>query len=146
LVSFFESFVATLISVFLNLKLAIIIKVFIYHHRVSISNRIKKTRLSLYCYKMVNKPRSLLSVLIHTCHGCHLTNMSQLFWIVISCHIARDSRKFKFFHKIAVIHEKFLVLLKLRRGPDKTRSRAGSGPRVVHPCCRLCRHKRTLHA
>ena len=59
--------------------------------------------------------------------------MSQLFWIVIhvSCQIARGSRKFTFFHKIDVIHEKFLVLLKLRRGPDKTRSRAGSGPRAA---------------
>ena len=59
----FESFVAKLIYVFLNLKLTII-KAFIYHHRLSITNRIKKTRLSLYCYKMVNKNRSLPSVLI----------------------------------------------------------------------------------
>src|SRR6218665_2464330 len=115
-------------------KLKINIHQSLYHHRLSITNRITKTRLSLYCYKMVSKPRSLLSVLIiivATCHGCHLTNMSQLFWIVISCKIARGSRKFKFFHKIDVIHEKFLVLLKLSRGPDKTRSRVGSGPRAA---------------
>ena len=36
--------------------------------------------------------------------------------------------KFKSYGKIAFIHEKFLVLLKLLRGPDKRRSRAGSGP------------------
>ena len=39
--------------------------------------------------------------------------------------------KFKLYSKIAFIHEKFLVLLKLLRGPDKTRSRAGSGPRAA---------------
>jgi len=55
--------------------------------------------------------------------------MSQLFWIVISCKFARGSRKFKFFHKIDVIHEKFFVLLKLSPGPDKTRT--GSGPRAA---------------
>ena len=121
LLSFFESLVATLICVFLNIKFTII-KVFVYHHRLSTTNWIKKTRLSLYCYKMVNKPHSLF-LFWYSCHGCHLTNMSHLFWIVyiISCKIARGSRKFKFFHKIPVIHEKFLVLLKLRRGPDKTR-------------------------
>ena len=39
--------------------------------------------------------------------------------------------KFQFYGKIAFIHEKFLVLLKLLRGPNKTRSRAGSGPRAA---------------
>jgi len=46
--------------------------------------------------------------------------------------------KFKFYSKISITHEKFPVLLKLLRGPDKTRSQAGSGPRVVHLWSRVC--------
>jgi len=41
--------------------------------------------------------------------------------------------KFEFFHKISIIQDKFLVFLNLLRGPDITRSGAGSGPRAVHP-------------
>jgi len=63
---------------------------------------------------MVNKNRSLFPVSIL------LPPKKQLFWIVISCKIVRGSRKFKFFRKLAVIHEKFLVLLKLRPAPEKT--------------------------
>jgi len=40
---------------------------------------------------------------------------------------------FKFIHKISVIQEKLLVLLNLLRGPDTTRSGAGSSPWFVHP-------------
>ena len=42
--------------------------------------------------------------------------------------------KFKFIHKISVIHvikEKFLVFYNLLRGPDITRSGAGSGQWAV---------------
>jgi len=43
--------------------------------------------------------------------------------------------KFKFIHKISTIQEKFLVFYNLLRGPDITRSGAGSGsgPQVVYP-------------
>ena len=41
--------------------------------------------------------------------------------------------KFKSIHKISVIQETFLVFFNLRRGPDKTPSGAGPGPRVLHP-------------
>ena len=43
------------------------------------------------------------------------------------------SMKFKFIHKFVIIHEKFLVLFKLQRRPDRTCSGSGSGPRDVHP-------------
>src|SRR6218665_769279 len=45
-----------------------------------------------------------------------------------------SSMKFKFIHKMSVIHEKFLVFFNLLRGPDKTPLGAGSCPQVVHPC------------
>src|SRR6218665_1805600 len=60
---------------------------------------------------------------------------SELLRIVISCKIVISSMKFKFIHKFFLIQEKFLVFFKLFRGPDITRSMAGCGPRVVHPCC-----------
>src|SRR6218665_83741 len=59
---------------------------------------------------------------------------SELLRIVISCKIVNSSMKFKFIHKFFLIQEKFLLFFKLLRGPDITRSGAGSGPRVVHPC------------
>ena len=43
--------------------------------------------------------------------------------------------KFTFIHIISVIQEMFFVFYNLLRGPDITRSGAGSGPRVVHPWC-----------
>jgi len=43
--------------------------------------------------------------------------------------------KFKYVHKIVVIHKKLLLLFNLLRGPDITHSEAGSGPLIVHPCC-----------
>src|SRR6218665_3407996 len=57
----------------------------------------------------------------------------------ISCKIVKSSMKFKLINKISIIEEKFLVYFNLLRGPDITRSGAGSGhrPRVVHPCLRL---------
>jgi len=39
--------------------------------------------------------------------------------------------KFKLIHKISVIQEKILVSVNLLRGPDMTRSWAGSGPRAA---------------
>ena len=54
--------------------------------------------------------------------------------MVISCKIVNSSIKFKFIHKISIIHEKFHVLLNLLRWPDLIPSGAGSGLRVVHPC------------
>src|SRR6218665_2665063 len=51
--------------------------------------------------------------------------------MVISCTIFNRSIKFKFIHKISVIHKKFPVFFNLLRGPDKTRSGAGSGPRAA---------------
>src|SRR6218665_3574823 len=59
---------------------------------------------------------------------------SELLRIVISCKIVNSSMTFKFIHKFFLIQEKFLVFFKLLRGSDITRSGAGSGPRVVHPC------------
>jgi len=44
--------------------------------------------------------------------------------------------KFKFIHKISVIHETFLAFVNLLRGPDITRSGGGSSLWVVHPCVR----------
>ena len=38
--------------------------------------------------------------------------------------------KSKFFYKIAIIHEKLLVLFNLLGGPDKTQSLVESGPRI----------------
>jgi len=43
--------------------------------------------------------------------------------------------KFQFIHKIAVIHEMFIMLVNLLRGLDMTHSGAGSGPRVVGEVC-----------
>src|SRR6218665_3549558 len=61
----------------------------------------------------------------------------ELFRSVTGCKIVNSSMKFKFVHKIFVIQRKFLVLLNLLRGPDITRSGAGSNPRTagcaVHP-------------
>ena len=51
---------------------------------------------------------------------------SELLRIVISCKIVNSSIKFKFIHKFFLIQEKFLVFFKLLRGPDITRSGAGS--------------------
>src|SRR6218665_849020 len=53
---------------------------------------------------------------------------SELFLNIISCKIVSISMKFKFIHKIAIIQEKFRILFNLLRGPDMTRSGAGSGP------------------
>jgi len=50
---------------------------------------------------------------------------SELLRIVISCKIVKISMKLKFFNKIAVIHQKFLVLFNLLRGPDITSSDPG---------------------
>jgi len=48
-----------------------------------------------------------------------------------SCKIVSSSMKFKF-----MTGRQFLVFFNLLRGPDKTRSGAGSGPRVAHPWLR----------
>src|SRR6218665_280042 len=50
--------------------------------------------------------------------------------------MVNSSMKFKLIYKVFVIQEKFLVFINLLRGPDITRSGAGSGPgvRVGHPC------------
>ena len=58
---------------------------------------------------------------------------SKFFWIVISCKIFNSSIKFTYIQIISVIQEMFLVFFYLLRGPDITRSGAGSGLRVVHP-------------
>ena len=47
-----------------------------------------------------------------------------LFEIVICCKIVNSSTKFKLFHEIIIIHEKFLVIFNSLRGPDRTHSRA----------------------
>lgn len=53
--------------------------------------------------------------------------------IVISRKTFNSSMTFIFFHEITVIKEKFLVLFKHTKRP-----RAGSAPRVLHPCSRYC--------
>src|SRR6218665_1298089 len=62
---------------------------------------------------------------------------SELFRNVISCKIVNSSMKFKFIHKIFVIHEQFLVFFNLLRGPALKLSGTGSGPRVAG-CASLC--------
>jgi len=47
---------------------------------------------------------------------------SELFHVVTSCKIVTSSMKFKFFHKIAIIQDKFFVLFNLLQGPDITHS------------------------
>ena len=53
--------------------------------------------------------------------ACGLILLSlELFLIVVNCKIVNISVKFKFIHKISIIHEKFLVFFNLLRGPDIT--------------------------
>src|SRR6218665_3605150 len=68
-------------------------------------------------------------------HGLILL-LYELFRIVISFKIVDSLMRFKFFHKIFVIQNNFLLHFNLLRGPDTTRSGAdpASGPRVVYPC------------
>jgi len=57
---------------------------------------------------------------------------SELFQIVISCQIVNSSMMSKFVHKNVSIQETFQPAA---RAGYITRLGAGSGPRVVHPCC-----------
>jgi len=59
--------------------------------------------------------------------------LSELLRHAVSCTIVDWSMKFKFFHKISVIQKRFLLLFNLLRGPNITRSVAGSGLLVVQP-------------
>src|SRR6218665_2476255 len=78
---------------------------------------------------MKDQKQNLLTNLFVACGLILLP--SGLLLIVISCKICNSSMKFKFIHKIAVIHKKFRALSNLLRGPDKTPSGAGSGPRAA---------------
>jgi len=60
---------------------------------------------------------------------------SELFQIVISCKIVNCLMKFKFIHQALSFRRSVLSFFNLLRGPDITILGAGSGPRVVHPCC-----------
>ena len=57
-----------------------------------------------------------------------------MFRIVISCKIVNSSIKLKFTHKSPSFKRSVLYLFNLLQEPDIIHSRAGSGPRFVHPC------------
>jgi len=115
-------------------------------------------RPAVYYFYWTRRPKTKLwSELLKVSKTASKINLARLFVVcslillpsellqnVTSCKTLNSSMKFKFIHKIAVIHETFLVLSNLLQEPEIIRSGAGSGPWVVHPCIKTSSLKKNI--
>ena len=100
----------------------------------ALEGRRQNSDLNFQKSSVKNRKQNLVYSLICCCG--FILMLCELLWIVISCKVVDSSIKFTFFHKISISQKMFLLHFNLLRGPDIIPTGAGSGLRVVDPCCK----------